>query len=71
MVGEYQVGRRFRVGLVVLIALFATMIGIFMIGQRANLFRKKFPYETRFDSAAGLVPGVEAVVAGEDRLTGE
>ena len=41
MVGEFQVGKRFRVGIVVLIALFAVMIGIFMVGQRANLFRKK------------------------------
>jgi len=57
MVGEFQVGKRFRVGIVVLIALFAVMIGIFMVGQRANLFRKKFPYETRFDSASGLVAG--------------
>jgi phospholipid/cholesterol/gamma-HCH transport system substrate-binding protein len=54
---ELQVSRRFRVGLVVLVALLAVMIGIFMIGQRANLFRKKLPYETRFDSAAGLVAG--------------
>jgi phospholipid/cholesterol/gamma-HCH transport system substrate-binding protein len=57
MLGETQVGRRFRVGIVVLVALFAVMIGIFMVGRRANLFRKKFPYQTRFDSAAGLVPG--------------
>ena len=57
MVGEFQVGRRFRVGIVVLIALIAVMIGIFMVGQRAHLFVKKFPYETRFDSASGLVPG--------------
>ncbi len=57
MVTEYQVGRRFRVGVVVLIALAAVMLAIFMVGRRANLFRKKFPYETRFDSAAGLVPG--------------
>ena len=40
-----------------LCSLFAVMIGIFMVGQRANLFRKKFPYETRFDSASGLVAG--------------
>jgi phospholipid/cholesterol/gamma-HCH transport system substrate-binding protein len=57
MVGEFQVGKRFRVGIVVLIALAAVMIGIFMVGRRANLFRKKFPYETRFDSASGLVAG--------------
>jgi phospholipid/cholesterol/gamma-HCH transport system substrate-binding protein len=54
---EQQVGRRFRVGIVVLVALAVTMIGIFMIGQRANLFRGKFPYETHFESAAGLIPG--------------
>lgn len=57
MVGEYTVGRRFRVGIVVLIALIAVMASIFTIGKRANLFRKKFPYETRFDSASGLVTG--------------
>ena len=54
---EYTVGRRFRVGVVVLIALVCVMAGIFMVGQRANLFKKKWPYETRFDSAAGLVAG--------------
>jgi phospholipid/cholesterol/gamma-HCH transport system substrate-binding protein len=57
MPGEFQVGKRFRVGIVVLVALFAVMIGIFMVGQRAHLFVKKFPYETRFDSASGLVAG--------------
>jgi phospholipid/cholesterol/gamma-HCH transport system substrate-binding protein len=57
MVNEPQVGRRFRVGIVVLIALVAVMIGVFMVGRRANLFKKKWPYETRFDSASGLVPG--------------
>src|SRR5215467_355222 len=57
MVAEGQVGRRFRVGLVVLLALFAVMLAIFMVGKRANLFRKKLPFETRFDSAEGVVPG--------------
>ncbi|MDQ2979609.1 MAG: hypothetical protein M3R62_10340, partial [Acidobacteriota bacterium] len=57
MVTEPQVGRRFRVGIVVLIALVAMMAAILMVGRRANLFRHKFPYETRFDSAAGLVAG--------------
>src|SRR5262252_6992785 len=78
MVGEFQVGKRFRVGIVVLIALAAVMIGIFMIGQRANLFRKKFPYETRFDSASGLVAGnvvsLNGVVVGnvlEVNLSGD
>ena len=40
------------------------MIGVFMIGQRANLFRKKFPYETQFVSAAGLDPGQRRVLNG-------
>ncbi len=78
MVAEQTVGRRFRVGIVVLIALLATMIGIFMIGQRANLFRSKFPYETHFPSASGLIPGnnvsLNGVVVGsviEVRLSGD
>jgi phospholipid/cholesterol/gamma-HCH transport system substrate-binding protein len=57
VVTEHYVGRRFRVGLVVLVALFFTMIGVFMVGRRANLFKKKWPYQTHFDSAAGLVTG--------------
>jgi phospholipid/cholesterol/gamma-HCH transport system substrate-binding protein len=54
---EHQVGRRFRVGLVVLVALVGVMGGIFMVGQRANLFKSKLPYVTRFESASGLVAG--------------
>jgi len=57
VVTEHYVGRRFRVGLVVLVALFFTMIGVFMVGRRANLFKKKWPYQTHFDSASGLVTG--------------
>jgi phospholipid/cholesterol/gamma-HCH transport system substrate-binding protein len=54
------------------------MIGIFMIGQRANLFRSKFPYETHFESASGLIAGnnvsLNGVVVGsviEVRLSGD
>ncbi len=57
MVTEHYVGRRFRVGVVVLIALFFTMIGVFMVGKRAHLFQRKWPYQTHFDSAVGLVAG--------------
>lgn len=78
MAGETQVRRRFRVGVVVIVALAATMIGIFMIGQRANLFRSKFPYETHFESASGLIAGnnvsLNGVVVGsviEVRLSGD
>jgi phospholipid/cholesterol/gamma-HCH transport system substrate-binding protein len=54
------------------------MIGVFMIGQRANLFRSKFPYETHFESASGLIAGnnvsLNGVVVGsviEVRLSGD
>jgi phospholipid/cholesterol/gamma-HCH transport system substrate-binding protein len=54
---ESAVGRRFRVGLVVLIALVFVMFGVLMVGKRAHLFTSKLPYQTQFDSAAGLVSG--------------
>lgn len=54
---ESTVGRRFRVGLVVLIALVFLMFGVLMVGRRAHLFTAKLPYRTQFDSAAGLVSG--------------
>ncbi|HTO87372.1 MAG TPA: MlaD family protein [Thermoanaerobaculia bacterium] len=64
MVTEHYVGRRFRVGLVVLVALFFTMIGVFMVGKRAHLFQRMWPYQTHFDSAAGLVNGNQVRLAG-------
>jgi phospholipid/cholesterol/gamma-HCH transport system substrate-binding protein len=54
---ESPVGRRFRVGLVVLVALVLLMIGVLMVGKRAHLFTAKLPYRTQFESAAGLVSG--------------
>ncbi len=54
---ESAVGRRFRVGLVVLVALVFLMFGVLMVGKRAHLFTSKLPYQTQFDSAAGLVSG--------------
>jgi phospholipid/cholesterol/gamma-HCH transport system substrate-binding protein len=54
---ESPVGRRFRVGLVVLVALVFLMLGILMVGKRAHLFTAKLPYRTQFESAAGLVSG--------------
>ena len=54
---ESPVGRRFRVGLVVLVALLLMMFGVLMVGRRKHLFTAKLPYRTQFDSAAGLVPG--------------
>jgi phospholipid/cholesterol/gamma-HCH transport system substrate-binding protein len=64
MVTEHYVGRRFRVCLVVLIALFFTMIGVFMVGKRAHLFQRMWPYQTHFDSAAGLVTGNQVRLSG-------
>ena len=54
---EAPVGRRFRVGVVVLVALLFLMFGVLMVGKRAHLFTSKLPYQTQFDSAAGLVSG--------------
>ena len=54
---ESAVGRRFRVGLVVLVALVFLMFGVLMVGKRAHLFTSKLPYQTQFESAAGLVSG--------------
>jgi len=54
---ESAVGRRFRVGIVVLIALVFVMFAVLMVGKRAHLFTAKLPYQTQFDSAAGLVTG--------------
>jgi len=54
---ESSVGRRFRVGLVVLIALLFLVFAVLMVGKRRHLFTAKLPYHTQFDSAAGLVSG--------------
>ena len=54
---ESPVGRRFRVGIVVLVALVLVMFGILMVGKRAHLFTAKLPYHTQFESANGLVSG--------------
>ena len=54
---ESSVGRRFRVGLVVLVALLFLVFGVLMVGKRRHLFTAKLPYHTQFDSAAGLVSG--------------
>jgi phospholipid/cholesterol/gamma-HCH transport system substrate-binding protein len=54
---ESSVGRRFRVGIVVLAALIFLMLGILMVGKRARLFTARLPYQTEFKSAAGLVVG--------------
>ena len=57
MRGSEIVQRRFRVGLVVLVALFAFAIGVFMVGKRASLFTRKVDYQILFASASGLTAG--------------
>ncbi|HET7453693.1 MAG TPA: MlaD family protein [Thermoanaerobaculia bacterium] len=64
MTQSEQVRRRFRVGLVVFIALLAFATGIFMVGQRASLFTRKVDYRIHFQSAAGLTPGNAVRLAG-------
>jgi phospholipid/cholesterol/gamma-HCH transport system substrate-binding protein len=56
--------RRFRVGLVVLVALIAFAIGVFMVGKRASLFTRKVDYQIRFASASGLTAGNSVRLAG-------
>ena len=58
------VRRRFRVGLVVFVALVAFAIGIFMVGQRASLFTRKVDYRIHFQSAAGLTTGNAVRLSG-------
>jgi len=58
------VRRRFRVGLVVFVALVAFATGIFMVGQRANLFTRKVDYRIHFQSAAGLTNGNSVRLSG-------
>lgn len=64
MRGSEIVQRRFRVGLVVLVALFAFAIGVFMVGKRASLFTRKVDYQIRFASASGLTAGNAVRLAG-------
>jgi len=59
-----NVRRRFRVGLVVFVALIAFGIGIFMVGQRASIFTRKVDYRIHFASASGLTAGNAVRLAG-------
>lgn len=59
-----NVHRRFRVGLVVLVALVAFGFGIFMVGRRADIFTRKLDYHIHFSSASGLIQGNAVRLAG-------
>jgi phospholipid/cholesterol/gamma-HCH transport system substrate-binding protein len=49
--------REVKVGLVILIALAVLALGVFLIGDRHNLFKRKNEYYILFNSASGLKPG--------------
>lgn len=50
-------GRSWRVGLLVLVALAVLAAGIFLIGEKNQLFSLKSDYFTRFGTVSGLNPG--------------
>lgn len=50
-------GSEFKVGLLILAALGVLAVGIFLIGDRNNLFARKNEYYIEFDSVSGLKPG--------------
>ncbi|HEX2642437.1 MAG TPA: MlaD family protein, partial [Thermoanaerobaculia bacterium] len=59
-------GREARVGLVILAALVVLAAGIFLIGDKNNLFSKKHRYFVEFNSVSGLKPGSPVQLDGVD-----
>ncbi|HVR97306.1 MAG TPA: MlaD family protein [Thermoanaerobaculia bacterium] len=59
-------GREFRVGLVILLALGVLAAGVFLIGEKNNLFSRKNRYFTEFTSVSGLKPGSPVQLNGVD-----
>ncbi|HEV8577551.1 MAG TPA: MlaD family protein [Thermoanaerobaculia bacterium] len=58
--------RATRVGLVILTAVTVLAVGIFVIGDRNNLFSRKNLYYVDFNSAGGLKPGSPVELNGVD-----
>jgi phospholipid/cholesterol/gamma-HCH transport system substrate-binding protein len=58
--------RAFRVGLVILAAVIVLAVGIFVIGDKNNLFSRKNLYYVDFNSAGGLKPGSPVELNGVD-----
>ncbi|HVG09596.1 MAG TPA: MlaD family protein [Thermoanaerobaculia bacterium] len=56
----------FRVGLVILVAFAVLAIGIFLIGDKNNLFSRKNRYFIEFNSVSGLKPGNPVQLNGVD-----
>ncbi len=55
-----------RVGLLVLSAIVALSLGIFLIGEKNNVFSRKNHYQTELSSASGLKPGNPVQLDGVD-----
>lgn len=55
-----------RVGLLVLAAIVALSAGIFLIGEKNNVFSRKNHYHTELSSASGLKPGNPVQLDGVD-----
>ncbi len=59
-------GREFKVGLVILVAFGVLAAGVFLIGEKNNLFSRKSRYFTEFTSVSGLKPGGPVQLNGVD-----
>lgn len=59
-------GSVFRVGLVILVAFTVLAIGIFLIGEKNNLFSSKNRYFIEFNSVSGVRPGNPVQLNGVD-----
>jgi phospholipid/cholesterol/gamma-HCH transport system substrate-binding protein len=58
--------REVKVGLVILAAVAVLALGVFLIGDRNNLFKRKNLYYTELNSAQGLKPGGPVQLNGVD-----
>lgn len=59
-------GREFKVGLVILTAIAVLALGVFLIGERNNLFSSKNEYYILFGSVSGLAQGSPVQLNGVD-----
>ncbi len=53
-----------KVGLLLLVALALGMAALFLVGERRNLFSRKYDYSIRFDSVPGLSAGSDVQLDG-------
>lgn len=58
--------REARVGLVILVAIGLFAAGVFLIGDKSNLFSRKNRYFVEFNSVSGLAPGSPVQLDGVD-----